>query len=96
MVHQGVRAHVRKDWVNNQELFAYTCLRDLYSAMEKANWEVASNSKIKSIVRSKPSLRKDFTYQPNEKFKRKFHVLQILGECANILCKKTTVRGKRA
>ena len=68
------------EMVNNQELFAYTVLRDLYSAMEKAKWEVASNSKTKTIVRSKPSLRRDFTCQPNEKYKRKWHLLRILGE----------------
>ena len=84
------------EMVNCKEIFAYSVLGDIYSAMESAQWESADNSKTKELPKSTPKLNAEFICKSHEKYKRKWHLLRILGEGTEILCKMTNSRGKRS
>ena len=77
------------------ELFAASDLQDLFSQTKKATWEVAMKTKSKEMAEYRPKLNNDFTVSESEEFKRKWHVMKILGEGANLLCERTNERAKR-
>ena len=76
------------------ELFAASDLQDLLSQTKNATWKVAMKSKSREISEYIPEL-KDLIGSETEEFKRKWHVMQILGKGAKLLCKKTNERAKR-
>ena len=82
------------EMLNIREIFAWDILKSLYRAMEDAKWESGKNSKTKKSPRPAPSLKNDFKCDENEKYKRKWHFFKILGSGANLLCERTTERGK--
>ena len=83
------------EMVNIEEIFVFNELQELYSSMMAAEWEPADTSRTKTFRRSVPSLKGDFKCRPDQKYKRKFHFFKILGKGQNILCERTTARGKR-
>ena len=78
------------------ELFGSPVLQSLTSTVLDSAWEEANRSKSKRFPERNPELNKDFRVSLDEPFKRKWHLMKILGnEGVELLCKQSNARAVR-
>ena len=77
------------------ELFCSSLLQDLLTQVKNSSQSNANKSKTKQIPTTAPELHAEFRVPEQEKYKRKFHVLQILGKGSKLLCERTNARARR-
>ena len=83
------------EMVSCTEIFGSSVLQELYKQAKKASWNNADESKTANFPTYRPKLSADFRVPPEEPYKRKWHVMKILGEGAELLCKRTNERANR-
>ena len=77
------------------EVFGSHILRSLLKQAKDAKWEDGKNTRTKAVPERNPKLNPEFHVPTDEPHKRRWHVFQILGEAADLLCLRTNKRAKR-
>ena len=83
------------DITDCMELFGSSILQNLLKQVKSATWTNGDKSKSRRHPVAKPELHQEFRVSESEQHKRKFHMLQILGGGAKLLCQRTNARAKR-
>ena len=78
------------------ELFGSPLIKDLTNNVKAAVWEDARTSRTRDFPESQRELNRDFFVPEGEKYKRKWHLMKILGEeGVQLLCDRTNERANR-
>ena len=62
--------------------------------MKNLSWSDADSSKTPDLPPHRPELHNDCMVSADEQYKRKFHLMKILGEGVALLCRSTNARAK--
>ena len=77
------------------EVFGSSRLQSMLGQSMGLSWSQGTKTKTKKIPERKPRLSPNFMVPTEIAYKRKWHVMKILGEGAEILCTSTNARAKR-
>ena len=89
------RTYEQYEMVSCTEIFGSSVLQDLYKQTKNASWDNADETRTADFPTYRPKLSADFRVPLEEPYKRKWHVMKILGEGADLLCERTNSRAKR-
>ena len=89
------RKFLQVEMVGCYELFGSSLLQNLLRSAKDAVWTDGAKTKTADIPPYKPKLSLAFRVPSDEPYKRKYHVLKILGEGCEMLCKCTNALAKR-
>ena len=81
--------------LNCKEIFGSSTVQELYQQVKSASWKEAGSSQTFDYPPHKPKLKPEFMVPVTESHKRIWHVLKILGEGADLLCRSTNLRANR-
>ena len=72
--------------VEAQGIFGSSLLHDVLQKVKTLEWTDANRSKTRDLPRRQPKLNPKFMVPADEKYKRKWHVMKILGKGEKLLC----------
>ena len=83
------------EMINCQEIFGSPILHKLFAKIKSLEWEIDNKCKTRKIPNRRPTLNRSFMVPNDESYKRKWHVMKIIGKAEELLCKRTNMRARR-